>query len=75
MKIRQLFEMERYSQYLIWPSVGAAEKVAGMLRKRDGAEVEVEDNLMFFPDKFTFDHAVYHYKVKAPPGTVKVGTL
>lgn len=57
--------MIRYNQCLVFQTPEDAEQIAGMARKRDGAEVEVVDTIMYFPDKFTFEHINYHYRMKS----------
>lgn len=57
--------MNRHNQCLSFKTKEDAEKTAVMARKRDGAELEVVDNVMYFPDKFTFDHINYHYRMKS----------
>ena len=57
--------MNSHTQCLIFKTKEDAEKTAEMARKRDGAEIEVVDNVMYFPDKFTFDHINYHYRMKS----------
>lgn len=57
--------MNRYKQCLVFKTEEDAQNIAGMARKRDGAEIEVVNSTMYFPDKFTFDHINYHYRMKS----------
>lgn len=57
--------MNRHNQCLVFQTPEDAEQIAEMARKRDGAEVEVVKNTMYFPDKFTFEHINYHYRMKS----------
>jgi hypothetical protein len=57
--------MTQHNQCLVFQTPEDAQSIAVMARKRDGAEVEVVDNIMYFPDKFTFDHINYHYRMKS----------
>ena len=60
-----LKESKHYEKCLVWKSEEDAAKVKEMATKRDGADLVVDWNVMYFPDKFTFDHIVYHYSVKS----------
>ena len=67
--------MQRYSKYFEFRNEVQANQIAEMARKRDGAVLEVVGNCIYFPDKFTFDHIVYHYKVKMVRGEMTVKTI
>ncbi len=55
----------RYEKCLVWPTEGSCQWVKEKAMSRDGVDLEIDGPTMFFPDKFTFDHIVYHYSVKA----------
>ena len=57
--------MIRHNQCLVFQTPEDAQKTAVMARKRDGAEVEVVESTMYFPNKLTFDHIDYHYRMKS----------
>lgn len=60
-----------YEKSLEFKDEISASKIAKMIRERDGGEVIQKGKILSFLDKFTFDHVVYHYKVKMQSGSVK----
>ena len=68
MKIKELVEnTSRYEKCLVWKNKEDAEMIKDVASKRDGVDLEINQNVMYFQDKFEFDHIVYHYKAKVPP--------
>jgi hypothetical protein len=67
--------MIRFHKFFKVNTPANAEKLATMIRERDGAEIEVDECSIYFPNKLTFDHAVYHYKSKLPLGVVFIFDL
>jgi hypothetical protein len=62
-----------YQKYFACSTTALAKQIKTALESRDGATgLRLDGNNLFFPDKITFDHAVYHYKVKTQPGAVKI---
>lgn len=53
-----------YEQVLIWSDEIIAKKICDMATARDCVELLVDGKIMYFYDKFTFDHICYHYLCK-----------
>lgn len=72
MKLNEVFDKSaHYEMCLVWSTEELAAEVKEHARKRDGVDLVVDANVMYFPDKFTFDHIVYHYSVKSLKKPIK----
>lgn len=60
-----------YEKHLEFISLAAAEKVAELAASY-GVQFELNGQSMYFFDGDNFDYVDYHYKMKMPPGDVKV---
>jgi len=64
--IKSLLEQEtKYEKCLVWSNEEIAAEVKNNAHDKDGVDLVVDWNVMYFPDKFTFDHIVYHYALKS----------
>jgi len=56
-----------YEMCLQWKNNTTANEIKDMISKRDCVDLIVENDIMYFPDKFTYDHICYHYVCKITP--------
>jgi len=68
MKIEELFESkEQYEKCMVWNNEEQAADVKEKVERRDGADLIVDWNVMYFRNKIEFDHIDYHYRMKISP--------
>lgn len=65
-KLRESIE-HKYTKCLVWQNEEDAARIKELALKRDGLDLTVDMNVMYFDAKPDFDHIVYHYVSKTMP--------